>query len=81
MEEGGVHQSSYITLFHHLVAVLCKDANGEKEGGKKLNSKSGSSQVSCFCRGSQCTSLLLHMRGGLLVHAKTVEVQLQARSW
>lgn len=36
MEEGGVHQSSYITLFHHLVAVLCKDANGEKEGGKKV---------------------------------------------
>lgn len=60
MEEGGVHHSSYITwLFHHLVAVLCNDANGEKEGGEKFISKSGRSQVSCFCRGSQCTSLLL----------------------
>lgn len=60
MEEGGAHQSSYITwLLHHLVAVLCNDANGEQEGGKKLDSKSARSQVSCCCRGSQCTSLLL----------------------
>lgn len=63
MEEGGVHRSTYITwLLHHLVAVLCNDANGEKErggGGEKFISQSGRSQVSCFCRGSQCTSLLL----------------------
>lgn len=52
---------SYITpafFFHYLVAVLCNSANGEIRGGGGLNSKSGSSQVSCFCRGSQCRSLL-----------------------
>lgn len=82
MEEGGVQQNSYITwLFHHLVAVLCNDANGEKERGRKFISKSGRSQVSCFCRGSQCTSLLVQYERRSVCFTPKLAVQLQARSW
>lgn len=42
MEEGGAHQSRYVTwLLHHLVAVLCNDANGEKEEEEKKACFSG----------------------------------------
>lgn len=65
MEEGGVHESSYITwLLHHLVAVLCNDANGEKGGGGLFLSQAGAkSAVSAEAHNARLCCF--HMRGVL----------------